>query len=103
LRHELQNGVQPHTLGVPPPPQVLNPVQLFGQVPPQPSGPPHTPAQLVVQPHTLAVPPPPQVCGATQLLGQVLPHPSAPPHLPAQLGVHVQLLPMQLYCGPNIP
>ena len=70
-------GVQPHTLAVPPPPQVCGAVQAPPQatVPPHPLGtvPQLSPAGQVVmgvQPHTLGVPPPPQVCGAVQ----------APPH-----------------------
>lgn len=39
----------PHTLAVPPPPQVSGEVQLFGQVPPHPLSPPHLPVQLGVQ------------------------------------------------------
>jgi hypothetical protein len=65
--------VQPHTLGVPPPPQVFGAEQVPQlSEPPQPSAsvPQFLPCavQVVgVQPHTLGVPPPPQVCGAVQL------------------------------------
>ena len=90
----MQEGVQvPHTLGVPPPPQVLGMMQLFGQVPLQPSGPPHLPAQAIEQlPHTLGVPPPPQVSGMMQLFGQVPLQPSGPPHLPVQAFEHPHTL-----------
>ena len=64
-------GVQPHTLAVPPPPQVT-PVPVHCVVPQSTVWPqllvtvPHLPAQVVatgagVQPHTLARPPPEQV------------------------------------------
>jgi hypothetical protein len=65
-------GVQPQTLGVPPPPQVFVPVQAPQvRVPPQPLEiePQFLPwaAQVVgVQPQTLATPAPPQVCGGRQ-------------------------------------
>ncbi len=63
-------GVQPHTLGVPPPPHVCgeeHDPQMT--MPPQPSGiiPQLSGAGHVVsgvQPHTLGVPPPPHVWGA---------------------------------------
>ena len=61
-------GVQPQTLGVPPPPQLCGAVQAGPQVsvPPQPServpqlAPPGQ-AVRGVQPQTLGVPPPPQL------------------------------------------
>ena len=64
--------MQPHTLVVPPPPQVCGAVQVPQfSVPPQPSAsePQFFPcaAQVVgVQPQTFAVPLPPQVWGAVQ-------------------------------------
>jgi hypothetical protein len=55
------------------PPQCSLALQFAGQVPPQPSGPPHTPAQLGTQPHWSGKPgSPPQVCGAWQLSGHWL-------------------------------
>ena len=67
--------MQPHTLGVPPPPQVWGAVQApQSRVPPQPSeGAPQSlpaAAQVVgvqtLPPQTFGVPPPPQICGAGQ-------------------------------------
>jgi hypothetical protein len=100
--HAEEFGVQPHTLTVPPPPQVCGATQLLGHVPPHALEPPHLPVQLGVHPQTLAVTPPPQVCGATQLSGHVPPHASEPPHLPVQLGVHPHTLavpPPPQVCG----
>jgi hypothetical protein len=87
----------PQTLAVPPPPQMLGEMQLFGQarMPPQPSAiGPHRPVQSVEgtqaappsvstppPPQTFAVPAPPQIWpGVAQVEGPhatVLPQPSA--------------------------
>ncbi|WP_147441948.1 hypothetical protein [Corallococcus exercitus] len=73
---EAGRGVQPHTLGVPPPPQLRKPEQALPQVyvPPHPllTVPQFFPAQAVawemgVHPQTLVVPLPPQVCGEVQV------------------------------------
>ena len=88
-------GVQPHTFGVPPPPQVWGGVQVpqftmppwqFG-IEPQLSGGGHvvisvhvvdvemeTVVVVVLVSHTFGVPPPPQVWGGTQV-----PQSSVPP------------------------
>jgi hypothetical protein len=85
-------GVQPQTLGVPPPPHVCGAVQVPQfTVPPQPFGtvPQLSPAGHVVrgvQPQTPGVPPPPQVCGAVQM-PQEPPQPSGPQFLPVHSGV----------------
>src|SRR5438132_932251 len=70
LSAHFTDGVQPHTLGVPLPPQLCGAAHAGPQLamPPQPSStlPQLAPAGQVtdaVQPHTLGVPPPPQVCG----------------------------------------
>ena len=68
------SGVHPHTLAVPPPPQVCGALQAGPQdtVPPQPfrrwcrSSSPLGQDASGVHPHTSSVPPPPQVCGALQ-------------------------------------
>jgi hypothetical protein len=91
-------GVQPQTLGVPPPPQ-LCPVALHCVVPqstirPQLSATiPHLPLQVAaadteVQPHMLGTPPPLHVAGAVQLFP---PHEIVPPQLSGMLP---QVLPL---------
>jgi hypothetical protein len=80
-------GVQPHTLAVPPPPQVLKPLhepQL--SMPPQPFGAvpqlnPRAMHVVGVQPQTRAVPPPPHVSGDEQ------PAPQAPQFVSVLSGV----------------
>jgi hypothetical protein len=94
----LDGDVQPHTLGVPPPPQVA-PWAVHCVIPqftirPQLSATmPHLPIQTLavesgVQPQTLGVPPPPQVTPVPEQVPQVtwLPQLSATmPHLPLQV------------------
>lgn len=87
-------GVQPHTFGTPPPPQVFGVVQAPPQlkVPPQPFGaepqsaPPGHDVNGV-QPQTFAVPPPPQVLGDRQMPQlTVPPHPSGIEPQPSPAG-----------------
>jgi hypothetical protein len=72
-------GVQPHTLAVPPPPQVCGDAhapQVTVPVHPSDTEPQFFPVQATVavfgvQPHTLAVPPPPHVCGDVHVVVHV--------------------------------
>jgi hypothetical protein len=94
-------GVQPHLPGVPPPPQLLKPVQLQVTEPPQPSGkvPQLPPAHgsLLVHPHLPAVPPPPQVFEPVHPHDTAIPHeslsePQLTPSHGLPLGVHPHAL-----------
>jgi hypothetical protein len=77
---EMLHGA-PHTLGVPPPPQLAGAAQepqLRTLPQPSPSWPQLIPREAQVAgvqalPHTLAVPPPPQVWGEVQLPQVIVP------------------------------
>jgi hypothetical protein len=109
--HVVKFGVQPHWLGVPPPPHVFGAVQRpHRTTPPQPSPtkPQLSPAGQVmapVQPHWLGVPPPPQVCGALHVpqLASVPPQPfeGVPQLSPSE--PHVASVHPHLYRAPVPP
>jgi hypothetical protein len=102
------SAMQPHTLTVPPPPQVCGAVQVpqlaTVRAVPQLSVPATCPQFLparvqkaafvsAAQPHTFTVPPPPQVCGAVQvpqLTVRIVPQLSAPATCPQFLPIRVQ-------------
>jgi hypothetical protein len=87
----------PQTFGVPAPPQVSGDTQLSGQVPPQPSLPPHRPVQLGVQ-HPLSANdqlPPPGELQRYVLLSEpqaVLPHAAETGTSPGPVPSQLQLL-----------
>lgn len=96
----------PHTLGVPPPPQVVPGAQSPQSTSaPQPSatGPQVAPADTQVRgahrgdPHTLAIPPPPQVVPAAQV-----PHVNNPPQ-PLETGPQFAPTPAQLRATHGLP
>jgi hypothetical protein len=87
------SGVQPHTFGTPPPPQVVPDPQVQVTEPPHPSAKtPHLPPAHTfvfgVHPQTPAAPPPPHVFVPEQLQLTVPPQPSpSMPHLPPPQGL----------------
>ena len=91
-------GVQPHTPAVPPPPQVFGEVHPHMTVPPHPfERLPHAPPThglIGVHPHCPAVPPPPQVFEPVHPHMTELPHESATePHFTPSHGLPLGVQP----------
>lgn len=92
------SGLQPHTPGVPPPPQVCGDVQLHATSAPQPfENAPQTPPThglIGVHPHLPATPPPPHVFVPVQPQLTLLPHESVSvPQLTPSHGLVVSVQP----------